>query len=249
MADKPKQALEFLEWRRRVDKFRKVSEVIPSNPVTYGTAHFLTIDADWAHDEVLEYTLDLLLSKRVVSTWFITHQSFFLEQLRAARQDNMVEIGINPNFNLLLDGKGSGSSAKDVVSQLLEIVPEATAVKSHSLAVSSRILEIFGDFGLTHDINAFLPANARVPPWVDYAGLTRIPLVWDDYIYAMGKLPHPTLDFPGSAFAFHPIHIFLNTESLNRYERTRVLHNRPDELKEQRYSGCGARALLEALLG
>jgi len=47
---------------------------------------------------------------------------------------------------------------------------------------------------------------------------------------------------------FHPIHVFLNTESLDRYERTRPLHHNPKELIKHRFEGYGTRnRLLEVL--
>lgn len=48
---------------------------------------------------------------------------------------------------------------------------------------------------------------------------------------------------------FHPIHVFLNTESLDRYERTRSLHQNPKELIKHRYEGYGTRNRLLELLG
>lgn len=49
-------------------------------------------------------------------------------------------------------------------------------------------------------------------------------------------------------FDFHPIHIFLNTESLDRYERTRPYHQNPSELIKHRYKGYGTRNRLIELL-
>jgi hypothetical protein len=48
---------------------------------------------------------------------------------------------------------------------------------------------------------------------------------------------------------FHPIHIFLNTESIDRYERTRNIHSSPKELIDNRYVGEGIRTAFETLLG
>ena len=42
-------------------------------------------------------------------------------------------------------------------------------------------------------------------------------------------------------FDFHPIHVFLNTESLNRYERARPFFQNPKELIKHRYEGYGTR--------
>ena len=47
---------------------------------------------------------------------------------------------------------------------------------------------------------------------------------------------------------FHPIHVFLNTEDLSRYERTRPLHNDPLHLEEARHTGVGVRTLLVDLI-
>ena len=49
-------------------------------------------------------------------------------------------------------------------------------------------------------------------------------------------------------FDFHPIHVFLNTESLNRYENTRPLHQNPKELIKHRFDGYGTRSRLIQLL-
>ena len=49
-------------------------------------------------------------------------------------------------------------------------------------------------------------------------------------------------------FDFHPIHVFLNTESLDRYERTRPLHQNPKELIKHRFEGYGTRSRLIELL-
>ena len=49
-------------------------------------------------------------------------------------------------------------------------------------------------------------------------------------------------------FDFHPIHIFLNTECISRYERTRKIHQYASTLLHQRYQGYGARNMLKEIL-
>ena len=47
---------------------------------------------------------------------------------------------------------------------------------------------------------------------------------------------------PGiKVFDFHPIHIFLNTEDISRYEKTREWHRDPQKLKAYRFDGKGTR--------
>lgn len=47
---------------------------------------------------------------------------------------------------------------------------------------------------------------------------------------------------------FHPIHVFLNTESMDRYESVRHIHQNAQELLKYRYEGYGTRNLLIDLL-
>ena len=49
-------------------------------------------------------------------------------------------------------------------------------------------------------------------------------------------------------YDFHPIHVFLNTESIERYEETRLLHHKPNELIKHRYNGYGIRNQLIDLI-
>ena len=49
-------------------------------------------------------------------------------------------------------------------------------------------------------------------------------------------------------FNFHPIHVFLNTGSLELYEKTRPIHNNPKELIKFRHDGEGIRSQLINLL-
>ena len=51
-------------------------------------------------------------------------------------------------------------------------------------------------------------------------------------------------------FGFHPIHVFLNTENMERYEGSRSLHQCPSELLAKRGTDSGgSRELLKTLLG
>lgn len=213
---------------------------------------FLTFDIDWAHDIVLLDTIDLLESAGVSATLFVTHETKLLERLRA---NNKFELGVHPNFNFLLDAKGvSGGNAKQVVEQILALVPEAKSVRSHSMTQNSRLLDIFKESGLTHDVNHFIPAHTNIElcPWYLWNGLCRIPYFWEDDIACMYSLKDNMEELALSqslkVFDFHPIHIFLNTEHLDRYERTRHLHSNPNELIKHRYEGEGTRTRLIELL-
>ncbi len=49
-------------------------------------------------------------------------------------------------------------------------------------------------------------------------------------------------------FGFHPIHVFLNTETLCRYEDARPYFDDYSALKSKRNTGFGARNVLEQLV-
>lgn len=229
----------------------------PRQTETWERQWFLSFDLDWAADAVLADTLDLLSSYDVRSTFLITHDTPMLKEMRT---HPCVDLGIHPNFNPLLEGHTCESGgAKEVLSHLLEIVPEARCVRSHSLAQSSRIHDLFALMGLTHDLNTLVPSGSYndVMPWPDWNGTVRVPYVWEDDVFLLYKdSEHPELapesiarsEMKFAVMNFHPIHVFLNTESIDRYERTRALHRDPKRLAEHRFRGYGTRNQLIDLL-
>ena len=49
-------------------------------------------------------------------------------------------------------------------------------------------------------------------------------------------------------FDFYGLHIFLNIEDIQRYQRTRAIHYNPQALLDQRWQGYGARSSLQELM-
>jgi len=234
-----------------------ISSLTSDDPASWSGKVFLTFDVDWAHDDVILDTIDLLEAADLSATWFITHDTPVLARLR---QNPKFELGIHPNFNWLLAGDiCNGKDPKEVVSWMMDLVPEAKCVRSHSMMQSSGLLDVFASAGLTHDVNHFIPASvgAELRPWTLWNGMTRVPYFWEDdiaCIYESKGRNEPTVTDAArtgqgvKVFDFHPIHIFLNTEDLQRYERTRPIHQNPPALLEQRCPGCGARSRLQELV-
>lgn len=218
---------------------------------------YLTFDIDWAHDDILADTIQLIETYKFSATWFVTHDTPLLKRLRS----NMsFEVGIHPNFSFLLERNNrAGKDATEVVDQMLKIVPEAKSVRSHSLTQNSSLIELFRRRGLTHECNTFIPAISGITlkPWLSFCGLMRVPYFWEDDVHLLyesngisQKSPLELANAGGGlmVFDFHPIHVFLNTESLDRYERTRSLHNNSKKLIKYRYEGYGTRNRLIDLL-
>ncbi len=201
---------------------------------------FLTFDIDWAPDDVLSATIDLVEEANVAATWFATHDTPLLDRLR---ENPLFELGIHPNFLPLLNGdKANGANAEEVVDRLLAIVPEAKSVRSHSLVQGGRLLELFRAKGLTHECNSFVPEQSGIElkPWVDWFGMIRLPYFWEDDFSCETRSAARADELsrrPGvRGFDFHPIHVYLNTERLGRYEEARSAFPHPERLKLHRNS-------------
>lgn len=233
-----------------------VSSIIPGDPSTWTNSVFLTFDIDWAHNEIIADSISLVEQAGVAATWFVTNDTPILDRLR---HNPLFELGIHPNFNLLLEGSDRmGSSPVEVIQRIKEVVPEATSARSHSLVHGTQILNLLVQFGITHDLNCLIPESAGITlsPWRMWDDLVRVPYFWEDDVACLFDV---RMTQPGSlellarrpglkVFDFHPIHVFLNTEHLDRYERTRHLHQNPEELIKYRYKGVGARTRLLELL-
>ena len=208
----------------------------------------LTFDIDWAHDEVLEDTIELVESFNAKAVWFVTHDTILLERLRS---NPNFELGIHPNFNFLLNGDDrNGKNAEEVVDRLLEIVPDAKSVRSHSVTQSSRLSQLFLSKGLTHESNDYTPVDPKLElhPWFMEIGLIKTPYCWSDElncIKASAVSVENIKKLNGlKIFDFHPIHVFLNTENLERYEISRKAHYLPSELITFRNQNYGTRNIL-----
>ena len=232
--------------------FELLNSVAYDDRNSYEDKLFLTFDIDWAHDQIIEDVLQLLSRYIVPVTIFATHKTKILSSCSLLK--DRIEIGLHPNFNHLLWSESNGKNFSIVCSDLKEIYPNATSVRSHSLCFGSLIQTAYEALGITHDSSMMIPYqynNFDLFPFKMWDGLVRVPYFFCDYLTVM------TTDAPINTLAsrrglkvfdFHPIHVFLNTESLDRYERTRPLHHNPKELIKHRYQGYGTRNRLIELL-
>ncbi len=206
---------------------------------------FITIDMDWAADKIIIDTIKLIENVNVSVTWFVTHKTPVLERMR---DNNKFELGIHPNFNFLLNGGSKANEdCEQVIDDILEVVPEANSIRCHSMTQSSVLQDLFISKELKYDCNHFIPeqANIKLKPWRLWNDLIKVPYFWEDDISCIYKNNAPIEDLVIRSglkvFDFHPIHIFLNTENLKRYDQTRSIHQKPEELIKHRFSGFGVR--------
>lgn len=230
-------------------KTAKISDINPSDRESWEGKWFITLDIDWAVDEFVHEAIDLLEELDISATWFATHSSKALHRIRA---NDKFELGIHPNFNPLLTGEAAvGSGATDVLNNIMEVVPEAKSVRSHSLTYSSRLVELFIGQGLTHEVNYMIPwkAGISMAPWTYETGIIRVPYAFDDYLNLFQFSTPDWRIFSGlKVVNFHPIHLSLNSETLDRYEGTRQVHRNPTALRKQLNRGYGTRDVLMNLV-
>ncbi len=229
--------------------FDSILRIDPNQPATWEGKIFLSFDVDWAHDEVLADTITLVENAGCAATWFVTHDTPLLARLR---ENPKFTLGIHPNFNPLLAG-GAVESSDTVLAALMKLVPEARVVRSHSLVQSERLVDSFHAHGLTHVSNFFVPETAAPQmPWRLWDDMVCIPHCWQDNVSM--RLHHhpqpPKRDASGvRVYDFHPIHIFLNSENIARYESARGTFQHPDALLAYRNTSMnGVRNILESVM-
>jgi len=175
----------------------------------------MTMDIDWAPDVVIEYTLSLLEKYGVKCTIFATHKT---DALLFCNRD-LFEIGIHPNILNAID-------CNDVVEELLSIYPEAKGVRSHGLVQGSKICNQFANHGLEYVSNYLIPYYVK--PFKLWNGMYQVPYNWEDDVHLMYGYSYDIIDIIDiidtsqfNIFNFHPIHIYLNTDILERYEEAK----------------------------
>jgi hypothetical protein len=223
-------------------KFENIKNIDISNPSTWQDKIFVTFDLDWCSDEVLSYTLDIVEEYDIKATFFVTHHTPLLVRMRA---NPKIELSIHPNFNFLLEGDFRyGKNIEEVIKYYKDIVPEAVSVRSHSMTQSSKILDSFEKFGILYDCNTFIPFSSGIElkPYKHWTNkLIKVPYFWEDDVHCLYEWEwnvEKFIKYKGiKVFDFHPIHIFLNTEDLdryNRYKQIKVNFNSKSELSKYR---------------
>ena len=183
----------------------------------------LTIDIDWAPDFTIDFIAEQLISRQVRATWFVTHMSPAIARLK--RYSNLFELGIHPNF---LPGSTHGDTPDAVLRHCMSLVPEASSVRTHLLFQSTALLrQLMTQTSITTDVSLFLPGTPYLRPveWLSRRRtLLRIPYFWaDDFemereITCWRLAPHLRVGKGVKIFAFHPIHVYLNSADLEIYQ-------------------------------
>ncbi len=225
-------------------QFDLIKNIDLKNEFSWKGKIFLTFDVDWASDEVWNYCLKILEDHDIPATWFITHESPLINRIL---ENENFDVGIHPNFNSLLENKNKNTAGK-IIDDLRNLIPSTNILRSHSLFQSERFLDLFKEKGYTKIANAFLPLNKNqiIAPFKLWDDVIILPHCWQDNVSLKMKLNLPNVETLPQLIIlnFHPIHVFLNTENLKRYENTRQYHQDFSELKKYINDGYGVRNIL-----
>ncbi len=183
----------------------------------------IAFDVDWASDATVLAVAEHLVEQGVKATWFMTHESRALGELR--RHPELFELGMHPNFGA---GSSHGASPTEVMAHMRGFLPDAVSVRTHTLIQSTPLTKLMREqHGVLNDATTVLMRTPHITPHTRYfdghAEVTMLPSFWEDDIEM--ATPHPELSLasagyqvPGlKIFVFHPIHVVLNSASMDGY--------------------------------
>jgi ubiquinone/menaquinone biosynthesis C-methylase UbiE len=181
---------------------------------------------------------------KVPLTPFVTHDSAMVRS-RFGQPGSYERVGLHPNFQLQ---STHGVNETEVLEAVTGIWPQARGFRCHGYYDSSHLTVAARERGLEWDSNLALFLQPCLLPLEHFSGLVRFPSWWDDDTHlGKGFTPHVTclsahLLTPGlKLMNFHPIHVALNSPSLDHNAATK------SDLAAS-YEGRGVRTLLIEIL-
>ena len=182
----------------------------------------ISIDTDWATQETIDYTAELLDEYNITATFFLTNP------INCSKLSNH-EIAIHPNFENQIDWE-------QVIKTTINFLPskQSKGCRSHKLFRSSTLNPIYEKFGIEYDSNYFLSNyKTPLPFFFPQSNILEIPFFFgDDALLTetcMMDFNTVNLDDSGvKVFLFHPFHIFMNTSSMKEYESLKPYYNSED---------------------
>ena len=190
---------------------------------------YVTMDMDWANDGVLADTVSLVEALNIPVCFFVTNDTPMLETLRS---HPLFTLGIHPNFLPQLNGQ-TNKSWRETLEEMHTLVPEAQVIRCHSLVDATPVLMAAKELGFRADMNLFIPFSSGISlqPFTHFSGLKRLPFFFEDDAWTL-EPDRPSVEAhilrKGTdlrIFNFHPIHLYLNTENMERYTRAKPYYH------------------------
>ncbi len=197
----------------------------------------ITSDIDWAPEEIINHFLSIVNDFGVRVTFFCTH---------SVNIEGKHELAVHPDYKL-------EEPYGETLKRLLNLFPMADGVRNHGLFYHGRILPIFSKYNIKYISNSLSYKQPLIRPFLISKDVLQLPIYFSDdrYILLGGRFQLDELDLsqPGlKIFGFHPIHIFLNTNSLEVYERAKKYYHKPKQLEKYKNYNRGIKDLFIELL-
>lgn len=211
----------------------------------YPLVFSLTFDTDWVPQFILNDVLSQLQDAGLTGTFFCTGAY--------APFPPSMEAGIHPNF---LGDSTMGGSEEECLAFIRRLYPQAIGSRSHCYYWHNRLRNLFLAQGLRYDSSQLLPLQPNLRPHSIF-GLTHFPVWYSDGVHmqlgaACNTFSPDGLWDPGlKVLLFHPLHIYLNSRSVQESKELLGGCEVPfvtEELRTKRRSGHGMRTLFQAAL-
>lgn len=204
-----------------------------------------TMDLEWSPPGVVREALEVFDRRGIRCTLFLTNDLGDFDF-----GDH--ELALHPNCVDLSDMGGP-------VDHLLRVAPEAKGVRWHALFGSQRLYDLYETRGIRYESNIMMQDQVGIRPYRLTRRVWEVPIFFMDNMHLLmagDRVADFTpeslaLDGPGlRVFDFHPVHITLNTEHMDRYRDAKKDYHDPARLRAQANPSkeTGSRVLLERLL-
>ncbi len=186
----------------------------------------ITIDIEWSPDELIDVVIKTLDEHKVKATFFATHKVSIKGH----------EIALHPNYT-------STDTYRDTITKLRNLFPDAKGVRGHRCATDEMLLTIYQELGILYQSAYLMLGMKNIHPFNLEFNVVEMPLYYMDRIhveeprYSKNGFSIKALDLssPGlKVFAFHPIHIFLNTNKIETYRQAKKHYHEPKLLEQYR---------------
>jgi hypothetical protein len=215
----------------------------------------LTVDVEWACDEVLEDLIRLFTDHGLPATFFCTHIGITVPGHERAlhpnfRRDGDIARKLGPSLASLSDE----DYYREVLSRTLEYCPEAIGFRAHALCWDSAILYQGRNLGLSYSSSYFMPLVPSLAPFQSVFGITEYPIYYMDHLDLLEgttefRVESLQLERPGlKVLDFHPNMVYLNARTESDYESSKAHYHDAGQLRRLRKSGPGVRSMLTAVL-
>lgn len=212
-------------------------------------------DIDWASEEVIKFSHDILLADNLYMTYFNTHPSHFMAELCAAGRARVL---IHPNF---LPDSSQGSSFQDVIEYCIALAPQADGFRSHRYFEVNDIMDEFAQRQFKFVSNHCTRCETNLRPLMHRSGMVSIPIFLEDGGYLLMDTTldfnalKPLLEAPGlKVINFHPAHMAFNTPNFAYTRKIKDSVSRESwnnlsasEIQRLEYNGFGVRNTIQSI--